>query len=277
LANEFKHTDVGDEITKAEYHSITGHEADGQAAGDILYCDGTYWKRVAIGANGLYLKAAAVPYWEAILDADIPATIARDAEVAADIATHAAIAAAHHTKTVDASELTAGELADARIPAAIARDAEVATAVSDHAALTTGVHAFNKSCKVYNSAAQACANGVVVLLAFNSESWDTDTMHDTVTNNSRITCKTAGIYMISMYLDFVNNATGCRRILPKYNGTAWLDDLTLPTSPSVAFRASHVLFMVLAVNDYIEFYAYQDSGVSLNATANCRFGAARIA
>lgn len=63
-------------------------------------------------------------YWDApnsrwacraLVDADIPAAIARDTEVTSAISTHAGVAAAHHTKTVDASELTAGELLTARL------------------------------------------------------------------------------------------------------------------------------------------------------------------
>ena len=114
MADEFKHKDVGDELTKLEYHATDGHVADSQAAGDIIYCDGSYWKRLGKGANGLYLKAGSAPYWEAILEGDIPASIARDAEVAADIAIHAAIAAAHHTKYSDAEAVSAmGVLGDA--------------------------------------------------------------------------------------------------------------------------------------------------------------------
>ncbi|KKK86679.1 hypothetical protein LCGC14_2760800, partial [marine sediment metagenome] len=52
--------------------------------------------------------ADAVPGFRALVDADIPAAIARDAEVTADIATHAAIAASHHTKYTDAEALAAG-------------------------------------------------------------------------------------------------------------------------------------------------------------------------
>ena len=52
---------------------------------------------------------------KALTDSDIPAAIARDAEVTSAISTHTAIAAAHHTKTVDASELTTGELPTARL------------------------------------------------------------------------------------------------------------------------------------------------------------------
>jgi len=51
----------------------------------------------------------------ALIDADIPATIARDTEVATAVSDHAAIAAAHHTKTIDASELTTGALDTARL------------------------------------------------------------------------------------------------------------------------------------------------------------------
>ena len=102
MANEFKHKDIGPECERTEWEGLDTHEADSQAAGDIIYCDGTYWKRVAKGANGLYLKAGSVPYWQAILEADIPAVIARDAEVTADIATHAALASSHHAKFTNA-------------------------------------------------------------------------------------------------------------------------------------------------------------------------------
>jgi len=51
--------------------------------------------------------AAAKPNFRALVDADIPAAIARDSEITADIATHAAIAAAHHTKYTDAEAIAA--------------------------------------------------------------------------------------------------------------------------------------------------------------------------
>lgn len=115
MANEFKHKDVGDELSKAEWEGADSHEADSQAAGDIIYCDGSYWKRVGKGANGLYLKCSSAPYWEAILEGDIPAAIARDSEVTADIATHAALNTGAHgvganyiaESSVDALDLAA--------------------------------------------------------------------------------------------------------------------------------------------------------------------------
>lgn len=45
MANEFKHKDVGDELTKAEWEGKDTHVADSQAANDMLYFNGTYWIR----------------------------------------------------------------------------------------------------------------------------------------------------------------------------------------------------------------------------------------
>ena len=43
------------------------------------------------------------------------------------------------------------------------------------------------SCKVGHNSNQIIANGVNTTLNFDIEDYDTDTMHDTVTNNERIT------------------------------------------------------------------------------------------
>lgn len=45
-------------------------------------------------------------------------------------------------------------------------------------------------CRVYKSATQTVSAGVTDVVTFNSEDYDTDTLHDTVTNNSRITIPT---------------------------------------------------------------------------------------
>jgi hypothetical protein len=61
---------------------------------------------------------AATSLWKcrALVDSDIPASIARDAEVTDAIATHKADASAHHTKTTAASEITSGRFGMPRMP-----------------------------------------------------------------------------------------------------------------------------------------------------------------
>ena len=53
------------------------------------------------------------------------------------------------------------------------------------------------ACRVYNNASQSIPHNTLTAVTFNSERYDTDTMHDTVTNNSRITFTTAGLYAIT--------------------------------------------------------------------------------
>ena len=48
MANEFKHKDVGGELSREEWEAIGGHEADGQLANDILYFNGTNWVRTTL-------------------------------------------------------------------------------------------------------------------------------------------------------------------------------------------------------------------------------------
>jgi len=61
------------------------------------------------------------------------------------------------------------------------------------------------ACRVYNSANQSIAHNADVVVALNSERYDTDSMHSTVTNNSRITFNTAGLYVVTFSCEW---ATG---------------------------------------------------------------------
>ena len=70
MANEFKHLDAGEELTRTEDNAVGRHIADGQTANDMLYFNGTYWIRATV------------------------ATIKGILNWAADIATHAALTVA---------------------------------------------------------------------------------------------------------------------------------------------------------------------------------------
>ncbi len=73
---------------------------------------------------------AAAPSFRALVDADIPASIARDSEVTAAVFVHTADADAHHN----------WPLLDADIPSTIARDSEVTAAISSHASDANAHH-----------------------------------------------------------------------------------------------------------------------------------------
>ena len=134
--------------------------------------------------------------------------------------------------------------------------------------------------RVYHSAAQSTVTATPLTLAFDSETFDTDAIHDTVTNNSRLTCKTAGVYLITGHIRFEANTVGDRRVQIWLNGAA-----AIATQASVATAITCGLTVTaicnMAITDYVELTAYQTSGGNLNvlrsASDTPEFSMVRIA
>jgi hypothetical protein len=128
-------------------------------------------------------------------------------------------------------------------------------------------------CQGYNSGGTSLGNGATVTVPLASEYYDVvqsgDTpMHDNVTNNTRITCRTAGKYQVDGYLSFQSNATGLRRLDIIVNGVTQVQ----ATSPAVSGASTNIQASVtvpLSVGDYVELAAFQTSGgtLALNGTA----------
>lgn len=127
------------------------------------------------------------------------------------------------------------------------------------------------SCRVYNSAAISCANGAETFLTFNSERWDTDSMHSTGSLTGRITINTAGLYVVTANLDIAPSATGDRYVAIRVNGATVIgyDSRRAPAVQGCLFVLSTLYRF--AVADYIEVGVYQDSGGALNARAGTAY------
>lgn len=138
-------------------------------------------------------------------------------------------------------------------------------------ALPFGALGGRPSCLLYNSSNPSISANSDVAVAFNSERFDTDTMHDNSSNNSRITCKTAGIYWVwgnPIWAATAENAQGFRAWLRRNGSGAWA------ASPSVAdgkwgdpATLQPPVFVVgelvrLAVNDYMELMVRHQSDSS---------------
>ncbi|GAI13046.1 unnamed protein product, partial [marine sediment metagenome] len=138
------------------------------------------------------------------------------------------------------------------------------TDLTTHAALTTGAHSFNKSARVYHTIVQAIPNETATTLAFNSEDWDTDAIHDNVTNNGRLTCKTAGVYLIIGTGVVETNFDGRRVIVFRLNDTSEILNVGFAQDAGgVAYLIGTVLWN-MAVNDFVEMQVWQNSGVELD-------------
>lgn len=127
--------------------------------------------------------------------------------------------------------------------------------------------------RVYHSAAQAIVTATPTALAFDSERFDTNAIHDTSTNNSRLTCKTAGVYVISASVQFAANATGLRAVNIVVNGSVYIAPMRFMavTDAGNASLVTNTTIYQLAVNDYVQVLVQQNSGANLNVLANGNF------
>jgi len=134
---------------------------------------------------------------------------------------------------------------------------------------------FQPAARVFHNAAQSLTSGAATILAFNSERFDqaggaASTMHDTVTNTSRLTCRYAGIYSIVCNVEWVANTAGTRTLTLRLNNTTNIGVTSAQSPTSATFRQSVATIYSLSVNDYVEVQATQDSGgpLSVNSTGN---------
>jgi hypothetical protein len=122
-------------------------------------------------------------------------------------------------------------------------------------------------CSAFHNTTQSIANITWATVQLNSEDMDVGGMHDTVTNNERVTVPAGGggLYLMTGKVTFGVGSVGVRAAMVRLNDTTAL--MQLGTAPagvgdSVTVTFSHV--GVLAAGDFITLQAYQASGGALN-------------
>jgi hypothetical protein len=135
--------------------------------------------------------------------------------------------------------------------------------------------------RVFNTAATTLTTGVTATLSFDSERYDTDSIHDTAINPSRLTCQTPGLYSITGHVRFASNATGIREISILINGSVVIAIQDVPALNGAVTIMSISTQYELALSDYVELRAFQNSGGNLNvdvaANYSPEFGMCRVA
>lgn len=117
--------------------------------------------------------------------------------------------------------------------------------------------------RVSHNADQTINTGATTYLAFNTERFDIDAIHDTVTNNSRLTCTRTGKYVITANVAFSGNATGVRWLIIQLNhmtGIATARQSAVDTN-DIFLEVSTIYDLV--AGDYVEVEVYQTSGGDL--------------
>ena len=132
-----------------------------------------------------------------------------------------------------------------------------------------GQHTFppyTEGARVYNSANLLIPTATLTTLTFDSERYDTDDIHSIIANTDRLTCKTAGKYLIIGEVQWAINAVGYRRVFFWLNGAVNIAHISyLPT----AWLSGHTISTIydLAVNDFVVINVEQTSGGNLNVRA----------
>ena len=122
------------------------------------------------------------------------------------------------------------------------------------------------ACGAYNDVDISVADSTTTTIALNAEAYDTDTMHDPSTNNSRVKATTAGTYQILGSIAWASNATGRRLIYLRYNGSGSGETVEVDTNQNGAHYMQVSAQHVFTADQYVELLVYQTSGDALNAT-----------
>lgn len=128
------------------------------------------------------------------------------------------------------------------------------------------------STRVYHNTTQAYTAAARAAQSFNTERWDSDTMHDTSTNNSRITIKTAGKYIVVGHQAWAASPGSASTIMTWIELNATTDITSGPLSPTATSNYASFVMTVynLAVNDYVENDNQTNS--SINSMASAGYG-----
>lgn len=134
---------------------------------------------------------------------------------------------------------------------------------------------------LYASGVQSINNGAVTSLWWDREYADTDDMHHVSINNTRITFKTAGTYLVCASASWATRAAG-RRLLRLVPNGVLNNAVAASEIGSVADAATEpgqnvAAIVPFVVGEYMEAWVYQDSGAALLVQqGRASFGAVRL-
>jgi hypothetical protein len=201
-----------------------------------------------------WLVDAAVTTGKLADDSVTAAKIAADAVGSSEIATDAV-----GTAEIAANAVGSSELADGAVDTAAVQDAAVT-----YPKLAND----RPMCRAVWSANTSCTTGTDTAIAWGgTDAYDISGMHDPAVQNTRLTAQVAGVYSIGGWYLMAADTTNTRSIYIRLNGTTMLaQDRRLAPNSGSAMCSIGTTDYKLAVNDYVELIANQNSGGSLNVT-----------
>lgn len=123
------------------------------------------------------------------------------------------------------------------------------------------------ACRVLNSVdITGIVTNTQTRLTFDTELYDTDTMHSTSVNTGRITFNTAGLYAVGSSVTFGVSATGDRTLSLLKAGTTIVAEADIAPNPTGGRGTGVVVATIykFAAAEWVEVWATQNSGGNLS-------------
>lgn len=125
--------------------------------------------------------------------------------------------------------------------------------------------------RAYHDANQEIGDDDWITLALNSERFDTDSIHDLSTNNERLTCQTAGVYVVVGCIAWGAAATCNQGVRIVKNGSDVIAEDYHETLAFGGFIQGVSCIYQLEVGDYVTLVVKQNSGAPVDVTGSNAF------
>jgi hypothetical protein len=119
-----------------------------------------------------------------------------------------------------------------------------------------------------NTANETITNNTQTAIAFNTERWDFDNMHDNTIDTSRLvaTQGTGSVapYVVTVSVQFAGNATGIRSVSLRRNGSTVIASDSRNANSAGPTEITLTTIAMLGDNSYVEAVVNQTSGGDLD-------------
>ncbi len=122
-----------------------------------------------------------------------------------------------------------------------------------------------ESARAFNSGNISVPNTAWTIITLNSEHWDHNDLHSTVSNTGRLTAAVDGLYLIVAQLRWASNGTGIRGLRIELNGTVEIGKVQDDPNGGGATIQDATTIYPLDAGEYVQMLGFQTCGGSLNA------------
>ena len=123
-------------------------------------------------------------------------------------------------------------------------------------------------CRINQTSGQTINDATNTVLTFAGEQFDTDGMHDLVTNNSRITIQTAGVYLVTGSANYTAGVSDDAAINILKNGSGGNGGYVAFGPANTTAGMTTTTLLSLAVSDYLELSVYQNNSANTPRTTD---------